>query len=63
VLVTDGIETVTATLSPVIIGESFGFSPTDYTKMSTEEKKNTMKEATSKLASKLVKILSQKYFT
>jgi hypothetical protein len=63
VLVTDGIETVTATLSPVIIGESFGFNPTDYTKMSTEEKKNTMKEATSKLASKLVKILSQKYFT
>lgn len=51
---TDGLETLAASLSPSMVADAFGFSPKDYSKMELSDKKHAMKEATSKLASKLV---------
>ena len=52
---TDGTAILIATLATSIIAETFGFTPMDYAKMPTDQKKLTMKEATTKLSSKLVK--------
>jgi hypothetical protein len=48
------METLTAALSPDLIKNTFGFSPADYAKMAPDTKKATMKEATNRLAFKLV---------
>jgi hypothetical protein len=56
VLVTDGSDTLLTSLSPLLILEAFGFSPADYSKMPSAQKKENMRDATSRLSSKLASI-------
>ena len=53
-MVTDGFETVTALLSPSIVEEVFGVSAEDYQAMEKDQAKLLLKEASPKLAIKLV---------
>ena len=53
-MVTDGFETVAALLSPSIVEEVFGVSAEDYHAMEKDQAKLLLKEASPKLAIKLV---------
>ena len=60
-MVTDGIEMLITTLSSPLILETLGFYPADYSKMLAEQKKATMKDATSRLASRLVSVVKSPF--
>jgi hypothetical protein len=61
-LVTDGSGMLMTSLSSLLILEMFGFSPADYSKMPSEQKKATMRDATSGLSSKLVSLEINQFF-